>query len=253
MNRHVTRSTAAHAAAHAEDRATDPTRIVLIDEQTPVTDRTRTTGGIAPPASGSQAGGSGADWKGHLEVPKDKQPLMRPGTRPVDDQQNLAQQNLAGHLASSGGHMIQGHPLCQDHYPGYGYPQYPQYVYPPSGQNPAQYAGYGQPFRPHSAPPATPSSGFPSSQIQPSGSGLQSSGGSGSGLLPSSDVSELNLFGNSQTAADIGSSMLGSGGSGSVPPLQPPAPDVPPPQMDLNDTHLDIINENINQDNFSQQ
>jgi hypothetical protein len=238
VNRHVARSTAAHAAAHAEDRATDPTTIVLVD------DRTMTTGGTAPPASGSQAGGSGA--------PKD--PLMRPGTRPVDNQQPLN----SGNLASSGGYN-----LYQNYYPDYVYPQYPQFGFPPSGQNPAQYGSYGQPFRPHSAPPATPSSGFNSSQMQPSGfnssqmqpsgSVLQSSGGSGggSGLLPSSG--ELNLFGNSQTATQIGSSMLGAGGSASAPPLQPPAPDVPPPQMDLNDTHLDIINDNINQDNFSQE
>jgi hypothetical protein len=237
VNRHVQKS----QDAHAQDRARSQPSIVIVDEQTPpVTDTTT--------ASGSQAGGSGAPWKGHLEEPTHKEPQMRPGMRPVDNQQNL---NISAHLSGSGGHMIPGHPLYQEHYPQYGYPQYP--LYPPSGQNPAQYGQYGQPFRPHSAPPCTPSSGFPSSQIQPSGSGLQSSGGSGSGLLPSSDVSGLNLFGNSQTAADIGSSMLGSGGSGSVPPLQPPAPDVPPPQMDLNDTHLDIINENINQDNFSQQ
>jgi hypothetical protein len=224
VNRHVARSTAAHAADHA----TDPARIVLVDdERTAVTDRTSTTGGIAPPASGSQAGGSGAP----------SQPLMRPGTRPVDSQLPFTQNS-----ASSGAN------LYTNYYPDYVYPQYPQFGYHPSGQNPAQYAGYGQLVRPHSAPPTTGFPSVPSSQLQPSGS--QSSG---SGLLPASD--ELNLFGNSQTAADIGSSMLGSG-SVPPPPLQPPAPaapDVPPPMVDLNDTHLDIVTENINQDNFSQQ
>jgi hypothetical protein len=210
VNRHVARSTAAHAADQAMDQTSE-----------------RTPGGIAPPASGSQAGGSGAP----------SQPLMRPGTRPVDSQLPFTQNS-----ASSGQN------LYQNYYPDYVYPQYPQFGYHPSGQNPAQYAGYGQLLRPHSAPPTTGFPSVPSSQLQPSGS--QSSG---SGLLPASD--ELNLFGNSQTAADIGSSMLGSG-SVPPPPLQPPAPaapDVPPPMVDLNDTHLDIVTENINQDNFSQQ